>query len=290
MEQSSFEKALKAQKSTLKRRLKTLKKSLNSSLKQLALCNDWEKKQHEADLLQSNLYQIKKGAKEISIEDWNTGQLVHFNFDPKIPPAQEVAKRYKTAKKLKLGLPYVEKGVKKINEDLLRYENLVLELEKVATEEELKQFIEKHAPPKPQTKVSVKAIEPPKPFWEYFSESKISIWVGKNAKQNDALTFRHAHGNDYWLHLSDEPGSHVVIHLGRNEVDEETLKDALQLALYHSKARHKKEGDVSLTQVKFVRKFGKEKGKVTIANEKRHFVRLDQKRMERLIHSSSLKR
>ena len=65
------------------------------------------------------------------------------------------------------------------------------------------------------------------------------VLVGKRAQDNDRLTFRVAEPRDFWLHVADYSGSHVVI---RNPDDlpglpRPVLEQAAALAAWHSKAR-----------------------------------------------------
>ncbi len=65
------------------------------------------------------------------------------------------------------------------------------------------------------------------------------VLVGKRAQDNDQLTFRVAEPRDFWLHVADYSGSHVVI---RNPDDlpalpRAVLERAAALAAWHSKAR-----------------------------------------------------
>ena len=63
--------------------------------------------------------------------------------------------------------------------------------------------------------------------------------VGKGDTQNDRLTFEVAEPDDFWLHVVNFPGSHVVVrnpdHLA--ELPASVLKHAARLAAWHSKAR-----------------------------------------------------
>ncbi len=76
------------------------------------------------------------------------------------------------------------------------------------------------------------------PYREFWSRSGLRIWVGKKAKDNDTLTFKLAHGSDFWLHVHGYPGSHVIIKINKGkDPDADTIQDALQLALYYSQAK-----------------------------------------------------
>ncbi len=67
-----------------------------------------------------------------------------------------------------------------------------------------------------------------------------TVLVGKRAVDNDELTFHIAEPRDFWLHVADYSGSHVVI---RNPDDldappREVLERAAQLAAFYSKAQN----------------------------------------------------
>jgi predicted ribosome quality control (RQC) complex YloA/Tae2 family protein len=286
--EDSWEEQWREARRAVKRRVKTGGKSLQKALGHLEGCRKWQEEHHAAELLQSNLYQIPKGAREAAIWDWEQDKQVTIALDPHLKPHEEAAKRFKKAKKLKAGLPHAEREWKRAQDYANNLENQRKDLEGIDSEEKWIEWLALH-PLLHRPKQALKAGEvPAKPYWEYLSQNQILIWVGKNASANDALTFQHARGNDPWLHVADFPGSHVVIRSSSQDPDQETLKDALQLSLYHSKARHRKEAEVSLTHVKYVKRFGREKGKVQIAHEKRFFVRLDPERISRPIRLKSI--
>ncbi len=65
------------------------------------------------------------------------------------------------------------------------------------------------------------------------------LLIGKGDAENDQLTFKVAENADFWLHVANLPGSHVVI---RNpdrvsEPPRAVLERAAELAAFHSKAR-----------------------------------------------------
>ncbi|MBM4266997.1 MAG: DUF814 domain-containing protein [Deltaproteobacteria bacterium] len=66
-----------------------------------------------------------------------------------------------------------------------------------------------------------------------------TVLVGKNAADNDVLTFQLASPRDFWLHVAAESGSHVVIRNpdGRDRPSREALQLAASLAAGHSRAR-----------------------------------------------------
>jgi predicted ribosome quality control (RQC) complex YloA/Tae2 family protein len=82
------------------------------------------------------------------------------------------------------------------------------------------------------------------------------ILIGKGARENDDLTFHVATPEDFWFHVADYSGSHVVV---RNpakdkELDESVLLKAAQLAAYFSQARNSSKVEVHYTKRKQVTK------------------------------------
>jgi predicted ribosome quality control (RQC) complex YloA/Tae2 family protein len=111
------------------------------------------------------------------------------------------------------------------------------------------------------------------------------ILVGRGGADNHALTFRIARGNDFWLHVRDAPGAHVVVPLpARGRAPHpETLLDAAALALHHSDLRGEKLGDITVTERKHVRAApGGPPGRVTLAAARTLTVTDPAARIERL--------
>jgi predicted ribosome quality control (RQC) complex YloA/Tae2 family protein len=82
------------------------------------------------------------------------------------------------------------------------------------------------------------------------------ILVGKGARQNDELTFDVAGPEDFWFHVADYSGSHVVV---RNpakdrDLDGSILEKAAEMAAYFSQARNSSKVEVHYTKRKHVTK------------------------------------
>ena len=70
--------------------------------------------------------------------------------------------------------------------------------------------------------------------------SDYTIYVGRNNKSNDLLTFNYAKKDDLWLHVKDAPGSHVVIKKqGVLPIPKHIIEKAAELAAYFSKENRK---------------------------------------------------
>lgn len=260
---------LVSQLTTFAKRIKKRKEKIQEDLQN---CLEWEQMHHEAQLLQSQLYRIKRGAKEVVIQDWeneNTERTIVL--DPLVEPHIEISKRFQKAKKLRAGIPHCYLQIEKMEKELQKNIDLLTELTNLQTFHELVLYREKYAllpPKKGLTSKKEKAL----PFREFTTAAGLKLCVGKSAKDNEALTFQYAKGSDWWFHVNDFPGSHVILRIGKNQQpDEESIKDATQVAIFYSKVKEKGEADICITQCKYVSRLGqKKKGQVHIS--KHHVI------------------
>ena len=80
------------------------------------------------------------------------------------------------------------------------------------------------------------------------------IYVGRNNRQNDELTFRLARKDDIWCHASKVHGSHVIISCGGTTPPDDTVTQAAQLAAYYAETGGGQNIPVDVTTVKQVKK------------------------------------
>ena len=107
-------------------------------------------------------------------------------------------------------------------------------------------------------------------------ERKWEVFIGKNAANNDLLTFQFARKFDLWFHAQGVPGSHVIVrlHERNNYPPMSIIEQVAGIAAYNSGARHSSTVPVNYTEVRFVRKFRKSApGAVVISNEKTIFTK-----------------
>jgi predicted ribosome quality control (RQC) complex YloA/Tae2 family protein len=82
------------------------------------------------------------------------------------------------------------------------------------------------------------------------------ILIGKGSRENDELTFDVAAPDDFWLHVADYSGSHVIVrNPGKDkDLEEAVLEKAAQMAAYFSQARNSSKVEVHYTRKKHVTK------------------------------------
>ncbi len=127
------------------------------------------------------------------------------------------------------------------------------------------------------------------PFRRFTSTDGLPIFVGRNAQENDGLTFGLAKSDDLWLHARSVPGSHVVVRLDKGaDPPPETLRDAAMLALLYSDLKKSGKGEVIYTRRKWVKKAkGQASGAVIVTQEKSLYVSLEKNRLEALKNRTS---
>ncbi|WP_447977563.1 Rqc2 family fibronectin-binding protein [Candidatus Nitrospira bockiana] len=239
------------------------------------------------ELLKANLHAVTKGAERITVIDY---------FDPALPelvlpldPAKSPQgnmddyfkkhRKYVTAEReIRPRLAQAEEEVRMLKEERRRVETSewqpdTFEAARVSTRV-----------PEPRGRQTDEPRQAQGPFRRFVSSDGLPIYVGRNAQENERLTFGEARPDDLWLHARGVPGSHVVVRLDKGtEPPPETLRDAAILALQYSDLKKSGKGDVLYTRRKYVRKLkGKPPGTVAVDHEKSLFVTLDRARLESL--------
>ncbi len=99
------------------------------------------------------------------------------------------------------------------------------------------------------------------------------VVVGRNARENEAVTFRVARSRDLWLHVQGFTGAHVVVRSGGKELPFETVLFAAALAAGFSPARQSDNVPVDYTLRKNVWKVkGQPPGAVHFSHQKTVYV------------------
>lgn len=112
-------------------------------------------------------------------------------------------------------------------------------------------------------------VSPPR----YTSSSGLTIWVGRNAMQNDYIIKKLGKPWDIWFHARLVPGSHVLVQSEKRELLPEDLLEAAELAAYFSQARASAHVPIIYTQLRYVRKIPNSyPGHVTYSQEKEIYV------------------
>ena len=104
---------------------------------------------------------------------------------------------------------------------------------------------------------------------KFLTPSNNIILVGKNEKANHLLVTRFSSRDDFWFHVRDYPGSHVLLRISNQSVTlSEDLFLAAQVAGYYSSLRNETSVSVVYTSIKNVKTLPHAGlGKMTFRNE-----------------------
>ena len=217
-----------------------------------------EKLRLYGELLSANLYQIKKGMNEVTVQNWyDEGREVTIPLDLRYSPAQNAQIYFKNYKKKQTAARMLVELLDAGEKEIAYLETVLYEVE-AATGEAALNEIRAELKSQGYLKYYKQRDKKQKPadFWRFISSDGFEILVGRNNVQNERLTLHTARGKDLWFHTKEAPGSHVVVMSEGNDIPDTTKEEAAQLAvLYSSQAKGVKVA-VDYTEVKNIRKTG----------------------------------
>jgi predicted ribosome quality control (RQC) complex YloA/Tae2 family protein len=216
-----------------------------------------------ADILMASLHLFSEGAAFIETFDFYRNETIRIPLPNGKRPQEHAANLYRKSKNKHKQIEELERRLLQTEEGLV---HITLSLETLTQIENAGEWRKWRGKEKKEL-----AAIPDTAF--QFKEFHLDGWlirVGRNAKNNDVLTFKASSKNDLWLHARDVPGSHVLIRAVAGKlVPPAVLEKAAALAAYYSKRKTESLAPVILTERKFVRKVkGMAAGMVRVEKEK----------------------
>ena len=235
-----------------------LKRKMAIQEKELEATFDRERLRQLGDILTANIHRIQKGQTTVTVEDFYDENMAQIQvaISPILSPQQNAAKFYKDYARMKTAEKELTKQLEIGQQELQYLESVLEELNRADTDaelEEIKQELQAGGyVRKDSGKQKMKKGKLPPMRFE--STDGYPIYVGRNNRQNDELTFKLARKDDLWLHVSKVHGSHVIISCGGTKPPDDTVTQAAQLAAYYSESTGGQNIAVDCTQVKQVKK------------------------------------
>lgn len=274
-----LQKLVAAEISKQTRKLQLLKNDLQTA-------NNAEIQKITADTVMANIYQLTKGQKSAQLYNIYDGELMTVELNPLFTPVENAQQYYKRYNKYKRAQIELETQLKTTEEMLVYLSTLEISLLTATTKNEIEEIMQEMYGAgliKEQNRKLKNSVQKSQPMHIKLSPAT-DIYIGKNNRQNDYVTFSVASPKDLWLHTKDIPGSHVIFKTTLPEVDSEELNIAVQLAAYYSKARYGSNVPVDCTQRKYVKKpSGSKPGFVIFTNQKTYYATPDEKNLEKYL-------
>jgi predicted ribosome quality control (RQC) complex YloA/Tae2 family protein len=220
-----------------------------------------------ADLLIAQPNTKAKPGEKIELTDWEGRQIV-INLDPKLNLIQNSEKYYERASKSLQSIKEREKLLPKMlnrKEILTQINNKLKNAKSVKELDKIKNDFKKIA----GLRMNIDNENKETKFRTFDLGEGYTLYVGKNAANNDELTMKFAKPNDLWFHARGAGGSHVVLRLDKGDKPGRHIIDkAASIAAYYSQQRKAKLTPVCYTYKKYVRKpKGANPGTVVLARE-----------------------
>jgi predicted ribosome quality control (RQC) complex YloA/Tae2 family protein len=213
-------------------------------------------------------HQIRPGQLELAVE-WVAGEpSLRVPLDPTLSPAanaQAYFRRYRKAQRAAEEIPaqvtLVEaelQYLEQLAQDLAMAENRP-EIDAVAVALDQAGYLKRKRKPTSPAARPLRLTSP----------DGFTVWVGKNAAQNEELTFRRAAPDDLWLHARGLPGAHLVVRTEGRPVPESTVEWAAELVAYYSRGRDDTQVPVDVVQRRHVHRLkGGRPGQVVYRHER----------------------
>lgn len=226
-----------------------------------------------AILLQSNLYLVKQGMGSITVSDFFSNNLpLTIVLNPLLSPSDNLKKYFNKLKKAKSAISHLAVQIKNTENEISYLDTLLTQLQ-FANPHELQEIKLELRQNNYLKSDKNKKITFKKQITSYHLEDSL-LFVGKNNLQNNYLTHSLAQKNDYWFHVKDAPGSHVV--LRTNDLTDNLIITSAKIAAYYSKLHDSSSIPVDYTQIKYLKKIPGQKGSnVTYTNYKTIYVDLN---------------
>ena len=226
--------------------------------KELEATYDRERLRQLGDILTANIHRVTKGQTKIVCEDFYDENMapVEIPLSPILSPQQNAAKFYKDYARMKNAEKELTHQLSLGETELSYLKSVLDELNRAQTDaelEEIKQELQEQGYLRPEGSRKKPRQGKLAPM-RFASTDGYPIYVGRNNRQNEELTFRLARKDDIWCHASKVHGSHVIISCGGTTPPDDTVTQAAQLAAYYSETGDGQNVPVDVTAVKQVKK------------------------------------
>ena len=206
-------------------------------------------------LLMGALYLERNGPLSITVPDiLNPGSPdVSIPLKPGLSLKGNASDYFLKASKKRGRLEVMQQRSRQLERRRKTLASLIAELDSLSSPKAVKRFVEAHSAELRETGAPLQKTGAASQFRTVRLSASAVLYIGKNAKNNEQLTFSFAKPHDIWLHDRGSAGSHCVLR-GATLQHTEIIRKAAELAARHSAARHSELAPVMYTLKKYVRR------------------------------------
>jgi predicted ribosome quality control (RQC) complex YloA/Tae2 family protein len=255
----------------VERELKRLKKKKPKLEQSLNNANDYEKYKEYGDLIFAYMYQIEREP-VIELESFETGKSVKIALDMRYDLKTNANLFYKKYHKLKRGQAMLEEQILQCEEEIEYFEQLSEQLKhcSISDAQQIRaELVAGHYMFEKKGNTARKKSKNIQVLTLLYEGA--TIYVGKNNLQNNYITHQISRKQDYWFHVKDYHGSHVL--LKSEELNEDLIRFCANLAAYFSRSSQGSSVPVDYTQISQLKKVpGSKIGFVTMKSYKTIYI------------------
>ena len=223
-------------------------KKLQLQKEELKRCEKADSYKKTADLITSNLFALRQSKASVTLtdySDWNEEKQAYAELtvalDTRLSPAANAQAYYRKYTKACNARIELSRQIE-LGEAELTYLSTVSDaLDRAATEqdfEDLRAELQENGYASRVRRKDQGRKTASAPL-RYRTSGGLEVLCGKNNLQNDRLSFKVASRFDYWFHVKNMPGSHVILLCDRllpgQEPSEQDFTEAAQIAACNSK-------------------------------------------------------
>lgn len=236
-----------------------LEKKIGIQQEELAATSEKETFQKYGELITAHIYMLSKGMKFAEVTDYYSENMetIRIPMDVRLTPAQNAQRYYKKYTKLKNAQIELQKQIE-VSTAELEYIRSVTDLLTRATGQteldEIRAELSQAGYGARMKKTGGGQKKKPSRPIQYVTSGGYRVLCGKNNLQNDELSMKTAAKSDWWFHVKNAPGSHVVMLCDRDEPSEQDFTEAAMIAAVNSSLSEAKHIAVDYTQVRNLKK------------------------------------
>lgn len=224
-EQQELENVKKQKNLILKKQISKLNKLLNELQSKEALEQESNDLYNKANLILSNIYQIKPYETTIELVDFE-GNNVQIELDLNYPTASSFANNlFNKAKKAKQKAKFMHIEKSNLEEKKEFLTRMVHQIQMASSIDEIEFLV----PKKEKNQTKTKKQE----NYESFFFKGHKILLGKNERENIFL-LENSKASDFWFHLKERPSCHVIVQNSKKTLPHEVIEKAAQLCAQFS--------------------------------------------------------
>jgi len=211
-----------------------------------------------AQLLTSSGQKLDQRYDQVSVTDYfsDPPQDVSIKLDSSITLRENIERMFKRQQKAGRGKQIVARQLAEVHGREAAIAERTRRLQTIKDWDTWLAIADRVATEQSRATSTTEGFEPARPRYRTLTVEGFEILVGRSSRENDILTFQVAAPDDFWMHVADYSGSHVVV---RNPAKVKALPDnvllkAAELAAFFSQARNSPKVEVHYTRRKFVSK------------------------------------